>query len=483
MEIHVCAVADFAVGTRRLVKAGRRNVAVYNHRGNFYAIDNACYHHGGPLLNGDIETLGGHPCVRCPWHSYKITLDTGEGLYYGVELDANQKPLPQLKSKGVKQRTHQVVVRRGDVYVIVDASGGHVESDTYAEMEIANREQATPSNSSGVAGGSRDRGIHSSLGSSQGGGIVDPGRSGAVFGVRTTRDSGASGASVNSVKLVKVTPASAAEGLVATFTFDKTNPAERRRVMPGQWVRLRIPAGPNGAMVDRQWTVSHVRGPHGGWFSITVKHRPEGGGGSRYLFSAAAKNAVVELVEIGGVFTLHHLTETINDRRGRVLMLSAGIGITPIFAAITKQANDPFATVSGPPMHIVHVHSERTPAEMPLAADLAPLHAQWSDNDLAKDPFSYRLRLKLTGSEEQMKASEAAVPKLVRDVPATPGRLTIFDVREALDFLAPVASDAKDANRRVVVMLCGPDAFMAAAAEFCYACGVSRNAIYTEAFD
>ena len=33
--------------------------------------------HGGPLLQGDIEDFAGHACLVCPWHRYKIELNTG----------------------------------------------------------------------------------------------------------------------------------------------------------------------------------------------------------------------------------------------------------------------------------------------------------------------------------------------------------------------------------------------------------------------
>jgi len=47
--------------------------------------------------------------VVCPWHKYKITLDTGEGIY--KQIDPFVQPRCEVtKTKGVKQRTHQVKV-------------------------------------------------------------------------------------------------------------------------------------------------------------------------------------------------------------------------------------------------------------------------------------------------------------------------------------------------------------------------------------
>ena len=52
--------------------------------GKLYCLDSTCYHMGGPLATGDIEDLGnddGGPCIVCPWHKYKVRLDTGERLF------------------------------------------------------------------------------------------------------------------------------------------------------------------------------------------------------------------------------------------------------------------------------------------------------------------------------------------------------------------------------------------------------------------
>jgi nitrite reductase/ring-hydroxylating ferredoxin subunit len=79
------------------------------------AIDSACYHHGGPLVDGAIEDLGGAACVSCPWHKYRIGLDSGESFYESL-LDMATKATV-VKSKGVKQRVHPAMLRGGRVYV------------------------------------------------------------------------------------------------------------------------------------------------------------------------------------------------------------------------------------------------------------------------------------------------------------------------------------------------------------------------------
>ncbi|XDV48837.1 hypothetical protein PO909_018197 [Leuciscus waleckii] len=119
------------IQARRVLKSvGGRDVLVMYHQGDFYAIDARCYHSGGPLQEGDIEDFDGRPCIVCPWHKYKITLDEGEGLYQAV--DPSVKPLkPTWCSKGIKQRIHTVTESNGDVFLTLNNSPGAIDSDYY----------------------------------------------------------------------------------------------------------------------------------------------------------------------------------------------------------------------------------------------------------------------------------------------------------------------------------------------------------------
>ena len=50
-----------------------RSITFLRHKGQIHAFDSNCYHMGGPLAEGDIEELaGGHLCITCPWHKYKV---------------------------------------------------------------------------------------------------------------------------------------------------------------------------------------------------------------------------------------------------------------------------------------------------------------------------------------------------------------------------------------------------------------------------
>uniref|UniRef100_A0A8C6I1W3 Rieske domain-containing protein n=1 Tax=Mus spicilegus TaxID=10103 RepID=A0A8C6I1W3_MUSSI len=84
-----------------------REVVIFYHKGEYHAMDIRCYHSGGPLHLGEIEDFNGQSCIVCPWHKYKITLATGEGLYQSINpKDPSAKP--KWCSKGVKQRIHTV---------------------------------------------------------------------------------------------------------------------------------------------------------------------------------------------------------------------------------------------------------------------------------------------------------------------------------------------------------------------------------------
>lgn len=92
----------------------------------FFAIDNGCYHHGGPLVEGEIEDLNGRHlsgcsenieddkvamyAVVCPWHHYRILISTGFSVYDGIDGCLKLKP-------GNKQRSH--VIREREVFIYI----------------------------------------------------------------------------------------------------------------------------------------------------------------------------------------------------------------------------------------------------------------------------------------------------------------------------------------------------------------------------
>ena len=61
-------------GGSKVVKIKDRSIAVFNHHGSFYAIDNTCPHQGGPLGEGYLES---DAIVSCPWHGWTFDVRTG----------------------------------------------------------------------------------------------------------------------------------------------------------------------------------------------------------------------------------------------------------------------------------------------------------------------------------------------------------------------------------------------------------------------
>jgi nitrite reductase (NADH) small subunit len=95
----VARADDVPPGAARVVKAGERELALFNVEGTFYATQNDCLHLGGPLGHGELEG-----CVlSCPWHGWQYDVTTGEN-----EFD-----------RALALETFEVVVEDGDVKVAI----------------------------------------------------------------------------------------------------------------------------------------------------------------------------------------------------------------------------------------------------------------------------------------------------------------------------------------------------------------------------
>jgi nitrite reductase/ring-hydroxylating ferredoxin subunit len=117
-EIVVGRLADFPQGTHRVVRAGRREIGVFNIGGDLYALPNICPHQTGPLCEGRIATgtllanaeTDWKPrwaledeVIACPWHGLEYHVPTGQCLAY-----------PE-----ITLRRYPVSVRDGDIVVTI----------------------------------------------------------------------------------------------------------------------------------------------------------------------------------------------------------------------------------------------------------------------------------------------------------------------------------------------------------------------------
>ncbi|XP_025848665.1 Rieske domain-containing protein [Vulpes vulpes] len=129
--VYVGREEDIKKSERMTAVVHDREVVIFYHKGEYHAMDIRCYHSGGPLHLGEIEDFDGRPCIVCPWHKYKITLATGEGLYQSINP---RDPSAKSKwcSKGVKQRIHKVTVDNGSIYVTLSNEPFKCDSDFYA---------------------------------------------------------------------------------------------------------------------------------------------------------------------------------------------------------------------------------------------------------------------------------------------------------------------------------------------------------------
>jgi nitrite reductase/ring-hydroxylating ferredoxin subunit len=74
--IKVAQRDDIAEGSVKMVETGGRKLALFHSNGQFYAIDNACLHQGGPLAEGEVYGTR----VVCPWHGWEYDFAAGRNV-------------------------------------------------------------------------------------------------------------------------------------------------------------------------------------------------------------------------------------------------------------------------------------------------------------------------------------------------------------------------------------------------------------------
>jgi nitrite reductase/ring-hydroxylating ferredoxin subunit len=100
----VAAVGEVPRGEGRVVQVGPHTLALFNVDGQFYALDNACPHRGGPLGEGNLDGTA----AMCPWHAWRWDVTTGANM----------------NNPAVKVACYPVTVSAGEILVeIPDAAG------------------------------------------------------------------------------------------------------------------------------------------------------------------------------------------------------------------------------------------------------------------------------------------------------------------------------------------------------------------------
>jgi ferredoxin-NADP reductase/MOSC domain-containing protein YiiM len=202
----------------------------------------------------------------------------------------------------------------------------------------------------------------------------------------------------------------------------------------GQYLTLRVSGAGQPAPV-RSYSLSSD--PAGGTYRISVKREPHGVA-SGYLNRELRAGAVLDVAAPRGDFTL-------GEDTGPVLLISAGIGVTPVLSMLHELA------VRGSQQEVWWLYGARGPREHPFAAEANALLASLPD---AREHVFY----------------SAATPAERRRARAAAGHLT----KEALAGLGlPPGASA---------YICGPASFMADMQDALTVIGLGRAAIHTELF-
>jgi ferredoxin-NADP reductase/MOSC domain-containing protein YiiM len=202
----------------------------------------------------------------------------------------------------------------------------------------------------------------------------------------------------------------------------------------GQYLTLRITGAGQPAPV-RSYSLSSA--PDAGTYRISVKQEPHGVASS-YLDNKVRAGDVLDAAAPRGEFVLDAST-------GPVLLISAGIGVTPVLAMLYQLA------ASHSARDVWWLHGARRPQEHPFAAEA---------HDLLKS---------LPRAREYVFYS-AATPEERRRARARAGRLTAGQLAE---LEIPAAASA---------YVCGPASFMADMQQALTAAGVAAASIHTELF-
>ena len=137
MAKHVIALLkEFPTGSRRLVEAKGRLIAVFNINGEFFALANRCPHQGGSLYAGRLVGLleAREPgcyrysrrgeIVRCPWHGWEFDVRTGKSWCEPERVRARQFAVAVAPGAALVEGTYVAEtfpVRVEDDYVVLEA--------------------------------------------------------------------------------------------------------------------------------------------------------------------------------------------------------------------------------------------------------------------------------------------------------------------------------------------------------------------------
>jgi ferredoxin-NADP reductase/MOSC domain-containing protein YiiM/ferredoxin len=223
---------------------------------------------------------------------------------------------------------------------------------------------------------------------------------------------------------------------VISIRLEDPDGAPLPAAQPGQYLTLRIRPDDDSASVLRNYSLSGP--PDAGYYRITVK-REQDGTASGYLHTRLRVGDQLEIAAPRGTFILDHT-------QAPVLLISAGIGATPVLAMLQALANE---------------HSER---------EIWWLHGARSSRDHSFATEAHALLASLPNVRAHVYYSRPG-----------PNDLEGRDFDSAGRLSAPLLAEL-DPPRGAEAYLCGPAPFMEEISASLAAMGLEASRIHTEPF-
>ena len=205
---------------------------------------------------------------------------------------------------------------------------------------------------------------------------------------------------------------------------------------PGQFIVLRLKPAPEAAALLRSYSLSGE--PSAERWRLSIKREPNGAAGT-YVEDMLKGGDVIEASAPRGAFTL-------GQGEGPVVLLSAGIGLTPVLAMLHALA------AGGSRRDVWSIHGARNGAELAFAAEAQAL--------LKSLPHGHsHIRYSAPGATDQASIDFDG-----------PGRLSVRVLQEL------------GAPREADFYLCGPTAFMSSLITDLASWGVPAERLHSENF-
>jgi len=206
--------------------------------------------------------------------------------------------------------------------------------------------------------------------------------------------------------------------------------------LPGQFLTLRLPLSPGAPPLLRNYSLSGA--PGAGSYRISVKREPHGAG-SQFIHTRLRAGDLLEIAAPRGTFTLR-------PGQAPVLLISAGVGATPVLAMLHA------LVAAGSGRDVWWLHSARSRAEEPFAAE-----------------------------SRSLLAALASGHRHICYTRPGPGDVQGRDYQTA-GRLSPGVLAALDLPRDAEAYICGPAAFMAEVSAALVGLGVDSTCVRTEIF-